>query len=136
MGIPAPTGMYEALNYGVSIPYSSESLVDNKCIPCKEPSDVQYQNYYDQQDADEVTESCATLYTYAGKCEQSLPGYMYQDNRACTFIENMKSPGILSSVNTNVPAKVFAGIFAVTTVILATVSALLYQKNSRQNVRL
>lgn len=128
--------MYEALNYGVSIPYSSESLVDNKCISCKEPSDVQYQNYYDQQDADEITESCATLYQYAGKCEQNLPGYMYQDNRACTFIENMKSPGILSSVNTNVPAKVFAGIFAVTTVVLATVSALLYQKNSRQNVRL
>ena len=61
---------------------------------------------------------------------------MYQDNRACSFIENMKSPSILSNVNTNVPAKVFAGIFAVTTVILATVSALLYQKNSRQNVRL
>lgn len=134
---PAPKGMYEALHYGENLPYSKKGIVDSGCISCKEPKEVDYNNYYDQQDADEVTDVCSTLYEAAGKCEENLGGYQpYRDNFGCNFIKNMQSPSILSMTNANVPAKVFAGIFAVTTVALAGVAAVLFKRNRRQNVSL
>merc|ERR1711933_211498 len=89
----APKGVYEALYYGNSLPYSSESLVTDECISCMAPKDEdqdgnQNQNgnnnnyYYNNgnnnngnnnnngdEEEDEVKEFCEQLYEEAGKCE-------------------------------------------------------------------
>ena len=135
--VEAPSGIYEAINYGDKLPYSKQSLVPSGCISCKEPVDVDYDNYdnYWNQDADEVTESCETLYEIAGKCEEGLDGYYpNRDVTGCNFISTLKSTSIVNMSST--PAKVFAGIFAVTTAALAAVAVTLHKKNSRQNISL
>jgi len=138
---PAESGLYEALNYGASLPYSKKSLVDYSCISCKEPKDVDYQNYYDAQDEDDVTDVCARLYEEAGKCEENLGGgsgyFPYRNNLGCNFIKTLKTPSVFSSIApSSVPAKVFAGIFAATTVALGAFAALTYKRSRRQNVSL
>ena len=131
---PAPDGIYEATHYGSSLPFKKESLVDTGCISCKEPKEYEYQNYYDQQDADEVTDVCENLYEEAAKCEKDLGGYhYYRDNSGCAFIEGLK---VGNGKNMATPAKVFAGVFAVTTALLAAASVYYYKKNKRQNVSL
>lgn len=136
----APDGLYEATNYGTSLP--NNNLVDNKCISCKVPQTTEWANYYEQeQEAPEVTEVCAALYESAGKCEEGLTGYVpYRDTMGCTFIQSLKSPsGIRSALSfgsKNVTAGVFAGLFAATTAALAALSLVLYKRNQRQNVSL
>ena len=126
---PAPDGIYEATHYGSSLPFKKESLVDTGCISCKEPKEYEYQNYYDQQDADEVTDVCENLYEEAAKCEKDLGGYhYYRDNSGCAFIEGLK---VGNGKNMATPAKVFAGIFAVTTALLAAASVFYYKSKSK-----
>ena len=132
--ISAPKGIYEVVNYGATLPYSKKSIVSG-CISCKEPKEVDYNNYWDNQDPDEVTEVCTELYEVAGKCEENLDGYYpNRDVTGCGFISNLKSDRRFGSGN--VPAKVFAGIFAVTTLVLGAIAATLFKKNRRQNVSL
>lgn len=137
---PAESGLYEALHYGTSLPYAKESLVDYSCISCKEPSDVDYNNYWDAQDEDEVTEVCETLYADAGKCEENLGGgngyFPYRNNLGCNFIKSLKTPSIFSRASSNVPAKVFAGIFAATTALLGAFAIFTFKRSKRQNVSL
>jgi len=133
--VDAPKGIYEATHYGDSLPYAKKSMVKSGCISCLEPKEVEYQNYYDQQDPDETTEVCSNLYEISGKCEEGLDGYYpNRDMSGCEFISNLKSSS--SIIPSNIPAKVFAGIFAVTTVALAAVATTLFKKNQRQNVSL
>lgn len=147
--IDAPKGLYEAIHYGDSIPYTKKSMVSSGCISCMEPTEVDYNNYWDQQDtdeatennywdqqyADEATEVCTNLYEIAGKCEEGLDGYYpNRDVTGCSFISNLKSSSLVG--NMGVTAKVFAGIFAVTTVALAAVATTLWKRNQRQNVSL
>eukprot|EP00584_Thalassiosira_punctigera_P007466 CAMPEP_0172542988 /NCGR_PEP_ID=MMETSP1067-20121228/13488_1 /TAXON_ID=265564 ORGANISM="Thalassiosira punctigera, Strain Tpunct2005C2" /NCGR_SAMPLE_ID=MMETSP1067 /ASSEMBLY_ACC=CAM_ASM_000444 /LENGTH=401 /DNA_ID=CAMNT_0013329313 /DNA_START=101 /DNA_END=1303 /DNA_ORIENTATION=+ len=109
--IAAPKGIYEATHYGDSLPYSKKSMVDSGCISCMEPKEVDYQNYWDQQDPDEATEVCTNLYEIAGKCEEGLDGYYpNRDVTGCSFIKTLKSSHSLSVPSASTPAKVFAGI--------------------------
>lgn len=134
---PAPKGIYEALNYGETLPYSKKGLVDSGCVSCKAPVEVNYENYYEQQQEVEVTGVCSQLYEEAGKCEEGLDGYFpYRDNYGCGFIKTLKTPSVVSVGSANMPAKVFAGIFAVTTAALAALSMVLFKRNRRQNVSL
>lgn len=134
---PSPKGVYEALHYGESLPYAKKGMIDSGCISCKEPTEVDYENYWDQQDPDEVTDVCSRLYEEAGKCEENLDGYFpYRNNYGCSFISTLKTPSVVSLGSANIPAKVFAGIFAVTTAVLAAVSMTLFKRNRRQNVSL
>lgn len=135
---PAPKGMYEAVNYGTSLPYSKQSIVaKNECISCMEPKEVDYQNYWDQQDEDEVTDVCSNLYEIAGKCEEGLDGYYpNRDITGCGFISSMKASGLDIQSATHIPAKVLATVFAVTTGVLALISMALYKRTQRQNVSL
>lgn len=134
--VAAPAGIYEATHYGDNLKYSDKSIVDSGCISCKEPTEVDYQNYWDQQDADEVTDVCENLYEIAGKCEEGLDGYFpYRDNSGCSYIKTLNASGIVYP-KANVSAKVFAGIFGVTTAVLATVSMYLWKTSRRQNVSL
>jgi hypothetical protein len=133
----APTGIYEALHYGESLPYAKKSLIGSGCTSCKEPSNVEDQNNWDQQDADSVLEVCSNLYSTAGKCEEGLSGYSaYRDNSGCEYIKSLKNPAIISMGSTNIPAKVFAGIFGVTTIALAALTVSLCRQKHRQNVSL
>ena len=134
----APEGIYEKLNYGQSLPYSKQSLVENNCISCAEPTEYDEQNYYDQQDADEVTDVCERLYEDAGKCETGMN--IYNPNTyACNFIQTLKASGGLNSVSVYAvahPSKVLAGVFAATTVIFAGTACYLHSKVQRSKVNL
>lgn len=135
----APSGTFENFNYGQSLPYSSESLIGDECVSCKEPADDDDNNDGDQDDEDAVLEICERLYEDAGKCESGLAqGVTYYPNTyGCTFIDSLHAPGKMSSSKSSVPAsKVFAGLFAATTAVFAGVAFHLYKKSSRQNVAL
>lgn len=132
---PAPKNIYEALHYGNHLPYAKKSLVDSGCVSCKEPTDVNNQNQDDQQDADDVTTVCSTLYSSAAKCEEKIKGYMpYRDNYGCEYIKSLQATSVIPGAN--VTAKAFAGIFGITTIILAAVALVLGKRASRQNVSL
>jgi len=134
---PAPGGLYEALHYGESLPYAKKSMVDSDCIPCKEQQEVDYENYWDGEEEAAVTEACAGLYANAAKCERDLDGYFPdRDLTGCEFLAELQSTGQLRTANTDVTAKVFAGVFAVTTALLAAAATRLFQKNRRQKERL
>ena len=87
---------------GFELPYSSESIVTDDCLSCKEKPEQDNNNnnnngedqadYNDQQDADEVIETCEMLYTGAGKCEANLPeGTTYEyNNNACNYMQGIR----------------------------------------------
>ena len=124
----APEGIYEKLNYGQKLPYSSESLVENTCLSCKEPTDSDEQNDYDQEDADAVTDVCERLYGDAGKCESGLSNVAYPNNYACDFIKTLPKASYWNIQPKAVPAKVLAGVFAATTVMTAGLAIHLHRK--------
>jgi len=134
--LPASDGTYEQFNYGHSLPYTSESLVEGGCLSCQEPQDA---NNDDQQDEDEVLEVCERLYEDSGKCEDGLAdGVTYYPNSyACEFISSLHAPGKMSTGKSSVPAaNVFAGLFLVTTTIFGAVAYYFYIKAKRNNVSL
>jgi len=130
----APDGMYEKLNYGQKLPYSSESLVSTDCISCAEANDQNNQNNNDQQDQDNVLEVCQRVYEDAGKCETNL-NIQYKNTYGCDFIKTLPKMSHWSVPTTNVAsAKVLAGLFATTTVIFGGVVMYFQRKirNSRE----
>ena len=119
------------------LPYQTESLVGSGCISSKEPSDYNEQNYNDQQDADDVTEVCKRLYEESGKCETNVQSTHYPNTYGCDFIKSLKASGTcMSNKSMAVPAKVFATLFAATTVIFGGVAYHLHQKVQRTDVSL
>jgi hypothetical protein len=119
------------------IPYTTESLIDSNCISCKEPSNYNNKNYNDQQDADEVTEVCERLYEESGKCETNIQSTYYPVTYACEFIKTLKASGTrMSNKSMAIPAKVFATLFAATTVVFGGVAYHLHQKVQRTDVSL
>ena len=135
----AEDGIYEKFSYGQALPYSSESLISDECISCKEPQDANEQNNGDQQDEDNVLEICERLYEDAGKCESGLGSNVkyYPVTYGCDFIKSLHAPGKMNSANSGVSAaKVFAGLFAVTTAIFGAVAYYFHMKQERTNVQL
>jgi hypothetical protein len=125
--------------FGLSnyIPYQTESLVDSGCISCAEPTDYNQQNYNDQQDADSVTEVCERLYEESGKCETNIASTYYPNTYACEFIKTLKASGTrMSNKSMAIPAKVFATLFAATTVIFGGAAYFLHHKVQRAEVSL
>mmetsp|Transcript_30475 Transcript_30475/g.65832 ORF Transcript_30475/g.65832 Transcript_30475/m.65832 type:complete len:173 (-) Transcript_30475:165-683(-) len=136
---PAPEGIFEQFNYGNSLPYSSENLIDDNCVSCKEPADEDENNNGDNDDEDKVLEVCERIYEDAGKCESGLAdGVTYYPNTyACDLISGLKAPGGRTKSHSSVSAsQVFVGIFAAATIVFGGVSAYLYQKAQRTNVDL
>ncbi|GKZ00323.1 hypothetical protein MPSEU_000985200 [Mayamaea pseudoterrestris] len=80
--------------FGYKLPYSgsSDSLIDAKCLSCKETQNQDNQNENDQADADAVSQMCEEVYLGAGKCESSYPSGMVTtpNNNACTYMEGVK----------------------------------------------
>lgn len=99
---------------GYSLPYSKKSLVSTQCLSCMAQKE---DNDDDAQQDDEASESCATVYEYAGKCESYL-STDYPNEAACSFMEGIKVIKKDGTVNVEVPgasktASTFIGIFGV-----------------------
>jgi len=78
---------------GMTIPYTSESIVDDPCVPCSEnysylqsapAGEVDMSSY----DFGYARDTCATLYDLSGKCEQHMKDGKY-DN-ACAYMQGIK----------------------------------------------
>lgn len=126
--LPTLCFMYQF--YGNKLPYSSDSLVTNSCVDCKEPDNYDNKNNNDQQDADNILDVCQRLYEDAGKCESSLSSSIpYPNTYACDFIKTLPKVSTWSiSKSAAVPAKALAGVFAVTTVALGALTVFLHKK--------
>jgi hypothetical protein len=134
--VAAPAGLYEKLSYGTAMPYSTTSLVEHNCMSCVEPANNK--NDGDAEDADALLEVCENVYTEAGKCETGLAdGVAYYKNEAgCSYIASLHAPGKKAKGEGVAASKVFAGLFAVTTIVFGGVAYHMYQKVSRQKVNL
>jgi hypothetical protein len=142
------TDIYSTL-MGTELPFSSESIVKNDCISCKEVDEDEdgnnNNNQNDQDDADELIEFCEELYASSGKCETNVASTAtYADESACNYINtilprleaNSKSITNGSSTGDATAAKVFAWLFACTTLALGAYAFLLFRKLRRSKTNL
>lgn len=127
---------------GMTLPYSSTSIVDTKCYTCEEVAqndgDGNNGNYYA-----ETKEACSDMYTLAGKCESYLSSddNAYPNESSCTYMEGIKitrSNGIIISGNAtkNKVASAFIGIFSISFVALGSYVYYLKTKLDRGSINL
>jgi hypothetical protein len=136
---PAPSDTFSNFFSGQELPYAEENLIDDYCVSCMEPKEYDENNNGDQDDEDEVVEVCERLYEDAAKCESSLAdGTTYYPNTyGCEILKSLKKPGKMGTQSSGVSAaKVFAGLFAATTIVLGGVAYYMYDKSRRSNVAL
>jgi len=111
---------YYALT-GSSLPYSTESLISDECLSCKNVDEDANQD--DAAEAeDQVKEMCEEIYMDAGKCESDM-GIQYPSEDGCSYIEGIKitrDDGIIrtSSTRASKGAAVAIGLFATTAIFL------------------
>jgi len=133
---------FATLSYGKSLPYSSSTMVGTECMSCKEPADADENDDGDQQDADEVKESCEQLYEGAGKCESGLSGTVaYPNEYACNFMQGIKivrknGAVIRSGGAQNTTASIFIGLFACSFVLMGGYVYYLKTKLDRAKINL
>jgi hypothetical protein len=158
----AGTGVYEAFNYGYSLPYEKESIIAlNDCISCLQVdqdnnnnnnnnngNNNNYNGNYGNQEQ-EVSEFCQQSYEEAVKCESKLSNYVgqyyYPDERGCEFITKIlpklesatrKIAGGSSAAAAGSAATGFAVVFGLTTALLGAYAFFLYRKIHRAKVNL
>jgi len=133
---------YASFNYGKTLPYADTTMIGTECMSCKEPADADQNNDNDQQDADEVKESCEQLYEESGKCEAGLSGTVqYPNNYGCNFMEGIKivrKNGVVVSGpgSKNTTASIFVGLFACSFILLGGYAYYLKTKLDRAKVNL
>jgi len=125
---------YATITGGLTLPYSSKTLVDSNCWSCTQQDDNEYYNQYP-----ETSEFCDTVYTVAGKCEENL--YYGSNEASCTYLEGIKMTrknGIIisGSGSKNKVAAAFIGIFAVSFLLLGSYVYYLKSKLDRGRVHL
>lgn len=125
---------------GMSLPYSSESIVDIKCYSCEDAQNQNNNGYYQQA---ETKEACAEMYTFAGKCETyvSSSANAYPNENSCNYMEGIKitrSNGIIISgkATKNKVASAFIGIFSISFVALGSYVYYLKTKLDRGSINL
>jgi hypothetical protein len=103
---------------GFDLPYEGKSIIAETCMSCLEKNNDN-DNQNDQQDADQVSESCEQMYTGSGKCEAKLPSGMVYDpnNNACAYMEGIRvvrQDGIIDtgSTRSSAVATSFIVVFA------------------------
>ena len=129
---------------GYELPYSTTTMIGTECVSCKEPKDVNQNNQNDQYDADEVKESCETLYAGAGKCESQLTALTTAGTAttsACNFMEGIKiyrknGSIIYAKATAGTTASVFIGLFATSFVLLGGYAYYLKTKLDRAKVNI
>ena len=132
----APSGIYEKLN-GMALPYSTQSIVSNDCVSCKEPQNNNNKNQGDYYDKDQVLEVCQNLYTEAAKCESSM-GISNPDNESCDFIQSTvpRMERALAGKTGGKAALAFAWIFFITSGLLGVYVFYLFTRAKRLGVDL
>ena len=108
----AGKGVYEAFNYGYSLPYESTPIIAHgECISCLQVDENANQNQNqnnngqnynynynnngqnNQNQEMEVAEICQQTYEMAAKCESKLGKYLgqyyYTDTSGCEYINNI-----------------------------------------------
>lgn len=97
------TTSFEAMS-GYSLPYSSDSLIDNNCYSCEKAAN----NYYQEK---EIRGICTDTYQVSGKCETQLYNTVDSVNEnACNWIEGIKITPLHS--NGIIHAKYYHGSFS------------------------
>lgn len=161
----AGSGVYEAFNYGASLPYENEPIVAlNDCISClKEDENADqnnnnnngqnnnyngnYGNNYEQEL--EVAEICQGAYEEAAKCESRLGDYLgqyfYADTSGCEYINSIlpnlqhatkKISSGSSAPSSSGAATAFAVVFGFSTALLGAYAFFLYRKIHRAKINL
>lgn len=127
---------------GDDLPYGNSNLIDMDCLSCKEPS-VNNVDGDDTDDADNVSEVCESLYTQAGKCEQSVSSGViaYPNNNACNYMQGIKivrkdGTVVTAGQKANRTASIFIGIFVVSFLIMAAYSFYLKSLLDRASIML
>lgn len=144
----ASESLYASRNYGASLPFSKESIIDgSEMFSCKQQDNNnnqnqyngqqnynnQYQNYYA-----EPNELCTQAYERSIRCEDKM-NINYQDNNGCTFIKNVlpklesanRSGLGISGNSSGGAARFFAWVFALTTIAFGAYAYFLYRKIKR-----
>jgi len=132
---------------GKELAYSSESLIDMKCISCMELGDNDGDdeddgNDNDQDDEDQIIEMCETVYDAGGKCESLLSDVVSSPNEnACNYIEGIKivrQDGVVvqgASAKSKTAAALI-GVFAISSVLLSAYVYYLKTKLDRAKINL
>lgn len=148
----ADVSAYAQRNYGVELPFSSESLVDpNECISCEEvdrenqnDNNNNNNNNGDDDAEPEIAELCAESYEVAARCEEKME-INYKDSSGCEYINSIlprldaasrKISTGSSGSGSGKAGKAFSVIFAFTTALFAGYAYFLYRKIKRGSVNL
>ena len=144
----APNSVYSKLNYGQSLPFSSESIVPSStCLSCID-QEKQAENNNDRDNNQngnanennwynmEPREFCVQAYTDSTKCENENNGFIYytQDS-GCYFINkylpNLPSKSAARIAGGAKASLVFAWVFAISTLLFGSYAYFLYRKIKR-----
>jgi len=126
---------------GVSLPYSSSSVIGMECVPCQPLGDVEGDDAAAADDAAEVEvkEVCEQLYDTAGKCEQGFYAPQNPNKNACNYMAGIKmvrKDGVVEVSGGSSTASVFIGMFVASTVLLAGYVYYLTTKVSASKINL
>jgi hypothetical protein len=118
-----------AKTYGITLPYSSSSIVGENCINCNR----NYANNYGYYENPEITEICEETYQNAAKCEVSSSSNPYPDTSGCSYIQKLKYYEVKYQDGSGKGSAIgLAVFFGISTVILAAYAVKQHMdKNSR-----
>eukprot|EP00980_Cylindrotheca_fusiformis_P008526 scaffold1807_cov140-Cylindrotheca_fusiformis.AAC.18 len=146
------SGVYEAFNYGQSLPFEKESMVSGDCVSCMYVEEDENNNNggnNNNQDY-EILELCEESYEEAAKCESGLSGVKsYPDESGCDYINNVL-PKLVKATSSITKARSksrpggggssaatgWAIFFFLTAAVFTAYSFFLYRKIHRAKVNL
>lgn len=132
--------VYEDYNYGATLPYSEESLVDHGCHSCKEVDDNDDADDANNGEDPDIIELCEEAYELSAKCETNVAAKneYTKDERSCTYINSIL-PSLVSVHNgkrTGGSATAFAWVFLISTVAIGAYAFTLYSKLNDKTIDL
>jgi hypothetical protein len=123
---------------GFQLPYTSSSVVKADCLTCIEPVNQDEQND-DQEDADAVSESCETMYTYSGKCENNYNGMVANPNTAaCNYMDGItitRQDGIINTSSVNRSSAVATSFTVISAGAFASMAFYVWYLRTRLGVK-
>lgn len=122
-----------AKTYGITLPYSSESIVSENCVSCSVNNGNNDAYYKDP----EVTEFCGQEYNMAAKCENKISSSLaYPDTNGCQYINNIGMYEVGYNPTTKSTAVGFAVFFGLATVGLAAYVVKLHMDGGSRKIAL
>jgi len=132
--------VYEDYNYGATLPYSEESLVDHGCHSCKEVDDNDDADDANNGEDPDIIQLCEEAYELSAKCETNVAAKneYTKDERSCTYINSIL-PSLVSVHNGKKPGSLstaFAWVFLISTVAIGAYAFTLYSKLNDKTIDL